>query len=365
MLPNLKKRVYAHPHWFIALVFTLASAIYWNFVATARYVSIAYVVLDSPQPAQSGFSIESILSGSRGLGELLLLREHLMSVDMLRKLESSTNLREHYSLSSVDRLTRLADSQAPIEKLHRYMQRRIEINVDEYSQLLRVRVEAFDALTAQQIAEILLAEGEAHMNTMGHRLAEEQVKFLERQVELQRKQYDLALEELLTFQNETGLISPEITVQSISQVVSALEGQLAYEQARRRALLSFNSPNSSQIRQLDAEIQALREQITQEKNRLAQASGNALNALSSTYQMLEMQLRFATNSYSAVLEALESTRIEAARQLKQVSILQTPHLAEFAIEPRRIYQTTLYALIAFFTALMTHMLILIIKDHKD
>lgn len=365
MLLTLKKRLLKHPHWLAALLFTLAATVYWNLIATERYVSKAYIVLESPQVASPDFSLQSMLSGNAGIGDLLLLREHLLSVDMLRKLENQTNLREHYSQTSVDRLTRLLDPQAPIENLHRYIKRRIQIEVDEYAQLLRVRVEAFDPQTAQHLAELLLAEGEAHMNRMGQRLAEEQVRFLERQVEQQRHHYDQALEELLAFQNETGLISPEITVQSISQVVSTLEGQLAAEQARRRALLTFHSSSSSQIRQLDAEIQGLREQIAEEQNRLAQASGDALNALNSTYQMLEMQLRFATQSYSAVLEALESTRIEAARQLKQVSVLQAPHFAEYAIEPRRIYQTTVYALLAFFIALMTHMLLLIIKDHQD
>lgn len=365
MLAKFTKRLINHPHWLLALIFTLLSVLYWNLLATERYVSQAYVVLDSPQVASSGFNLQSLLSGSAGISDLLLLREHLLSVDMLHKLESQTNLREHFSQTSVDRFTRLSSAQVPIESLHRYIKRRVQIEVDEYAQLLRVRVEAFDPQMAQHLTQLLLDEGEAHMNRLGQRLAAEQVRFLENQVQQQRRHYDQALEELLAFQNETGLISPEITVRSISQVVATLEGQLATEQARRRALLSFHSPSSSQIRHLDAEIQALREQIEEERNRLAQASGDALNALTSTYQMLEMQLRFATESYSAVLQALESTRIEAARQLKQVSVLQAPHLAEYAIEPRRVYQSTVYALIAFFIALMTHMLVLIIRDHKD
>ena len=365
MSATFKKRLTTHWHWLLAFFITLVSALYWGFFASERYVSQAYVVLESPQVASPGFNLQSMLRGSAGISDLLLLREHLLSVDMLRKLENHINLREHYAQTSVDRFTRLSKAQVPIEGLHRYIQRRIDIEVDEYAQLLRVRVEAFDPYTAQQIAQLLLDEGEAHMNRLGQRLAAEQVRFLEQQVQQQRRHYDQALEELLAFQNETGLISPEITVQSISQIVSTLGGQLAAEQARRRALLSFHSPSSSQIRHLDAEIQALREQIEEERNRLAQASGDALNALSSTYRMLEMQLRFATQSYSAVLEALEGTRIEAARQLKQVSVLQAPHLAEYAIEPRRTYQSTVYGLIVFFIALMTHMLILIIRDHKD
>jgi len=63
--------------------------------------------------------------------------------------------------------------------------------------------------------------------------------------------------------------------------------------------------------------------------------------------------------------ALENTRIEAARKLKQVSVLQSPTFPEYPVEPRRLYNTVVFAIIAFLAGLIIQMLVLIVKDHKD
>ena len=144
-----------------------------------------------------------------------------------------------------------------------------------------------------------------------------------------------------------------------------MQGQLANLQASRTALLSFQSATSPDLRRVEAEIKALQEQIQEERARLAEASGSALNVVTSQYQLLEMNQQFARDSYAAALAALQNTRIEAARQLKQVSVLQSPTLPEFATAPRRLYSITVFTLLVIFITLMTHMLVLIIKDHKD
>ena len=66
-----------------------------------------------------------------------------------------------------------------------------------------------------------------------------------------------------------------------------------------------------------------------------------------------------------MLAALENTRIEAARKLKQVSVLQSPTLPEYPVEPKRLYNSVVFALIALFVGLIGQMLVLIIEDHKD
>ena len=98
---------------------------------------------------------------------------------------------------------------------------------------------------------------------------------------------------------------------------------------------------------------------------MAQQSGGALNELSSRYQRLELRAQFAQESYSGALMALENTRIEAARKLKQVSVLQSPTIPEYSVEPRRLYNTVVFAIIACLAGLIIQMLVLIVQDHKD
>ncbi len=351
--------------WTIAILAMVIVAGYWHLWADDRYVSRATVVLETPEIAPPDMSFSSLLGGGAGnQKELLLLREHLLSVDMLIRITEELPFREHYSENG-DWFSRLRNADAPMEDLHAYFKRRISVDMDDYAGVLHIEVQAFEADFAKALADLLLSAGEAHMNRMGQRLAEEQVYFLEAQVERLHERMMVVREDLLAFQNREGLVSPTQTVEALNQVVAGLQGELASLEARRKAIASYQSEGSSEMVRVKSEIDALREQIQIERNRLAQATGESLNRVSAEYQALELQAEFARDTYSSAVAALENTRIETARKLKQVSVLQSPSMPEYAVQPERTYNSVVFALIALFVALIAHMLMLIIRDHRD
>ncbi len=93
MITFIKKHLYL-----TLLVFSVALAIiYWGFVATPRYVSKAIVVMNSSAISSGGLNLRSIISGSGDIGSLLLLREALLSVDMMDRLDTNLALQQHFS----------------------------------------------------------------------------------------------------------------------------------------------------------------------------------------------------------------------------------------------------------------------------
>lgn len=360
----MKQFIKSQPHWAAALFAILLVSLYWFLWAEDRYLSRATVVLESPQIAQPDISFSSILTGASGDKDLLLLREYLLSVDMLKEVEEELDFRGHYSENG-DFFARLGDAEAPIEDLHQYYLRRVTVEMDEYAGVLNVEVQAYTPEFAHQMVQLLLEAGEAHMNDMGQRLAFEQVEFLEEQLRRLEDRLDEARADLLAFQNKEGLVSPTSTVESINQVVATLEGELARIQAQRKALSSYQSVQSADMRRVQSEIDALREQIEKQRDRLAQATGESLNRISSQYETLELKAQFAQETYSSALAALENTRLEAARKLKQVSVLQSPLFPEYATKPDRLYNATVFAIVTLFLALIASMMILIIRDHRD
>ncbi|SEQ95436.1 capsular polysaccharide transport system permease protein [Amphritea atlantica] len=362
----MKQHLMKNPVWVVCGVFIALSAFYWGMLASDRYVSEANVVLESPQITIPTMDVSSLLGGPTGeSGDMLLLRDYLLSVDMLLDIDRLVGFREHYSAAGIDFISALSSADVPIEDLHEYYLKRVSVELDDYANVLRIKVEAFSPEMANKIASLLLEEGEKHMNLLGKRLAEEQVRFLEDQVAMLNDNFNVARNELLNYQNKNGLISPTGTVESISAVVATLEGKLSNLQAEKTMLKSYQSSSSPAMVKIDNEIKAVRHQIEQEKNRMAQQSGNALNTVTAEYQTLELKVKFALDSYSGALAALQSTRIEAARKLKQVSVLQSPTYPEYPLEPQRLHNIAMYAIVALFMGLIMQMLLLIIKDHRD
>tara|TARA_Y100001001_G_scaffold163790_1_gene193865 strand:+ start:5996 stop:7081 length:1086 start_codon:yes stop_codon:yes gene_type:complete len=354
-----------NPFWLIALIAILLATVYWGLLATDRYVSRAHVVLQSPEINPASLNVSSLLSGTSGSGDLLLLKDHLESVNMIRKLDEKLDLRTHYTQKEIDWLSRLDGKDVPIETFYEYMQGMITVHFDDYAQLLQVRVQAYSPEMSKAMTEALLEEGEKHMNLMGQRLAQEQVEFIDQQAKQLEERLFKARDAILEYQNENGLVAPTQTVEAIFTTVSRLQAELALLEARIKSQKSYQSDSSPEVRRLRNEAEALEQQIEIEQNKLARESGDSLNRISAEYETLEMRAKFALELYSNALTALESTRVEASRKLKQISVLEYPTLPEFPTRPDRLYNITVFTIMALLIAAIVHLIVSVVRDHRD
>ena len=351
-----------------ALIASVLAMIYWGLIASDRYVSETHVVIQRTdlaggQTMDFGGLLPGV--GSTGHSDQLLLRDHLLSMDMLKKLDAKLNLREHFSNTIYDPLSRMWDRDTPLERFHRYYRSRVGIEFDEYSGVLLVKAEAYDPETAHAIATKLVEEGERYMNRLAHQLAEEQVAFLERQVAKMSERAIEARQLVVVFQNQEGLISPQNTAESRSAIIGGLESQLADLQARRTTLLGYLAPQAPGVVEVNLQIAAIENQIAEEQARLAAPGGETLNATIEEFQRLQMAAEFSEEVYKTALVALEKGRVEATRTLKKVSVLQSPTLPQYPLQPRRIYNVVVFVLVALLLAGVVHLLAAIIRDHKD
>lgn len=351
-----------------ALALSLLASAYWLLLASDLYVSEAHVIIQRTEiaGAPATADIGSLLGGTNpSAADQLLLREHLLSLDMLARLEERLRLREHYSDWRRDPLSRTWSATMPMERFREYMRKRVLVDYDEYTGVLVVRALAFDAATAHAIGAALVEEGERHMNAMAHALAREQVGFLESQVEELGERALAARRALLDFQDRNAMSSPAGAAQTLEGIIGRLESQLSDLQTRRTALLGYLVPGSPSIKEVDLQIAATRRQIDRERKRLASPEGGTLNRTLEEYQRLEMQAGFAQDLYESALAALERGRIEATRTLKKVSVLQSPSLPEYPLEPRRAYNSVVFLLLSLLGAGLLNLIVVIIRDHRD
>lgn len=352
----------------IAATAIVMAILYWGLIASNRYVSEASIEIERTDMVGSGsLDFGSLLSGVGGgrSKDQLLLREYLRSLDMLKKLDAKLDLRGHYSDSSRDPLSRMWGRERRQEIFHQHYLSRTSIELDEYSGLLLIKVQAYEPQMARAIADMLVSEGERYMNELGHAVALDQVAFLEKQVaEMGQRAID-ARRELLAYQNAKGMLSPQALAETLQGTVNRLESQLTDLKARRAALLGYLSPEAPGVVEINLQIKAIEKQIELEQGRLTSPKGKTLNVTVEEYQRLELAAKFAEDVYKTALVALERGRVESLRTLKKVAVLQSPSLPDYPLEPRRIYNIVAFTLAALLLAGIIHLLAAIIRDHRD
>lgn len=353
-----------------ALFVALLGVLYWSLIASDRYVSETHVIVQKADLAGAQTLDFGSLLGSIGAGnsheDQMLLRDYLLSVDMLKKLDASLNLRRHYSASERDIISRMWAEDEPIEWFHRHFLSRVSVEYDDYSGVLVIAAEGYTPKTAHAITQMMVAEGERFMNELSHRLASEQVAFLEAQVDRLKHRAQEARNAVIHFQNQNELVSPQAAVESRVGLIAKLEASRADLQTRRNAMKAYLVEDNPAIEQIDQQIEAIEQQIEQEKRTLASAQQTStLNRTLEEYQRLELEAAFAEETYKSALTALESGRVEASRKLKKVSVLQSPTLPEYPEQPRRIYNSVVFILFSFIVAGLIHLMLAIIRDHKD
>jgi capsular polysaccharide transport system permease protein len=356
-----------HPYLTAVVIASLVMSGYWLLIASDRYVSEAHLVVQQTNlPGGQGMDFSGILSGVLGgssNSDQLMLSDYLYSVDMLKKLDKKLNLKQHYSDSSRDLFSRLWFEE--MEFFHQYYRKHTDIYQDAENGILYIKAQAYDPNTAQQIVSTLVQDGEVFINGLAHELANEQVKFLEEQVAKIKLQSIQTRQKLIAYQNKSGVLSPQANAESMIGILAQLEAKRIELDAQRNALRSYLVPNHPSIVQLDQQIAAINSQAKTERAKLAAPNGQTLNTTVEEFQRLEFDALFAQEVYKTGLAALERGRVEAARTIKKVAIVQQPTLPEYAQQPRRYYNAFMFVIVFLIVAGIAHLIMSIVKEHKD
>lgn len=359
--------LWRHPFLAGATIASLVAGIYWTVIASDLYVSEAHIIIQrTDTTAAPAMDFSSLLGGGGGSRvDQLILRDHMLSVDMLKALDKRLELRSHYADPQHDILSRLWSQHASAERFHRYFMSRVNVEFDEIDGILTVRAQGYSPATAYAVTSRMLQEGGEFMNRMARSLAQQQVDFLEKQVARLHERSGQARAALVSFQNREGMASPAATAESIAAIVARLEAQRADLEMQRSSSLAYLVADHPDIIQLNQKIAAIAGQIAGEQAKLASPKGKPLNSSIEEFQRLEAEATFTQDLYKSALTALEKGRIDATRSVKMVSVLQAPTRPEYPLEPRRLYNTLVFALLAFMVAGILHLLAAIVRDHKD
>ncbi len=323
--------------WLILFLPTLLSAIYFSFLASDQYESEAKFVVRSAQRSDSLGSLSFLvqLGLQRSQDDSFIVQDFMASRDAVRELQQRLPLR---SMFRTDALDIVAGYPSLIygpreERFYKYFQTMVSVVHTDKTGISTLKVRAFSAENAKEIADTLLQLGEGLVNRLNERLLRDAVGRAEAEVAEAQKRVIAAQAALTTFRNKELLIDPARNAVALAELVAKLSAELASTRAQI-AEGKMNSSTGPQLPILERKAIALDEQIASERTKVARSSDGLAERIA-VYERLVLEREFANKMLGTNEADLVRAKAEAAKQLLYLERVVEPHLADDATQPKR------------------------------
>lgn len=329
-------------HALLLLTFVLPSVIavlYYGLIAADRYTSEAQFVVRSP----SRTTIDQITSviptntgTERSSDEASAVHQFVRSRDAVELLVREADLRAVLSRPESDPIWRFPGwfTRDLREKLFSRYLDFVSIKQDSGTGISTLTVQSFRPEDSVKVAQVLLQGSEALVNRLNERARRDTIRAAEAEVETAKERAFQRREELTAFRTRAGTVDPAKSSQNLLETI----GKLSFEVAQVNAQLAEaqrNSPQGPQITGLRNRIQAIEQQIAEEKRQIG-GSAQALAPIIAEYERLVLEREFADRALASALSSLENARIESQRQQLYLERVVEPHAADYPSQPKRV-----------------------------
>ena len=340
--------------------------IYLLLFASPRYQSQTQFIIKQNNSDSVGMSFAIPLLGNQpttSLEDTYILKDYILSPNLLNLLQEELDLRKHYAEPSFDFFKSLGED-VSAEAFLKYYRNQVKVTIDLESSIVNLEVTAFSPRIAEVMTKIIIAESEAFINKISIQMAEAQVTFVEKQVERAEVQLRGARSEILQFQTQYHLLDPLSDSNTQFSIISRLEGALTEKEAELKTLKGYLRDHSQPIIKIKNEIRAIKEQLSEEATELAGEGGLSLNQILAKFDELRLGAELNLELFTSSLASLEKAQIDASKQIKFVVVISSSGLPEAPTYPKPLRDTLTVLVLLFLFYGVFKLVIATIKDHR-
>ncbi len=348
--------------WAVAIPFLLFT-FYTLIIAKPRYVSNSSVTVQNINGAGELSNMGALLfAGIAGNSQqdILLIKEYISSADMLNAIDDKFKILNHWNSPQIDILYRLWFYDKK-ELALEYYRDKVKPILNPETGTLQVSVETFDPKLSKEVLDFILKKSEEFVNNNNHKAADEQLRFIDKEITNIKGKLDIARENLIAYQKTSKFFTPKAEAEQASKKIMILEESKIKSEAEYNAKKTFLHENSHKMITLKETIIQLEAQIKTEKAKMLGVDGkgnSGINDHTDKYKLLEADLELRSEEYKNALITYEKVKIEATRKLKQLILVATPQLPDYPIYPNK----KLNILYAFVILLMVYGIVSLLKD---
>ncbi|MBV9827975.1 MAG: hypothetical protein JO001_20270, partial [Alphaproteobacteria bacterium] len=276
---------------FVVLLPTVLAAVYLFGVAADQYVAEFRFTLSTAE--QPRIDPLAMLAGGAGHApaalESQILVQYIGSRAIIEQVDRSLDLRRLFGTSEADWWARLARG-APIEELLRYWKEQVDPFYDPADGTVTVRVRAFSAMAALQLAEAVVAASERLVNQLSQRMRDDAVQHAQAEVDGAEIRLKGVLDKVHAFRDREGMIDPVKTAQTTDLLATRLRDELVQDNAQLATLKAYMRDDAPSVKILKARIRSLETQqrgLAREMTDPDKTRNDTLSSVLGSYEALE------------------------------------------------------------------------------
>ncbi|WP_457587913.1 hypothetical protein [Ensifer canadensis] len=356
---------------FFVVMPSLASAIYYFWVASDQYISETRMIVRTIGVSEQFDTSEkregrSIIGGDSLTQDSYIVANYLKSPQLVRKLDEEMGLRALFSKGTIDVMSRLADD-ISFEELYKYWVKQVDTYVDGPSGIIVFTVRAFSPEDAVSISTAALAAADKMIDKLSEKAKNDLVDRGESDVTTSLREYRKALDELRDYQNKTGIFDPSSSAKMASAIIGKLTEEKLALQVSLQSLEAANADDTGRGRQLRRSIQALDDQIRLRQNSLAGSDTTDQAQLSTSlteFSRLETGRIVTQALYESTVRNLDTAKSAALKRTTFMAVFSSTLAPEKSEYPDRFSEWIIIT-VGLLTVWVTLTLIwMSIEDHR-
>ncbi len=332
---------------FIAIP-TILAGYYFTRVATPMYASFTeFVIQKSDNPSLGAGA--SLLSGSilDNVQDSVSVQGYLSSRDAMLRLDKDFGFKLAFQGEKIDALQRL-NNDATNEAAYRNYQKRIRIGFDPTEGIIKMEVVTPDPEQSYAFSRALINYAEQKVDLLTERLRKDQMQGADESYQNAEVKFAEAQDRVVELQEALGVIAPDGEIAAQMALIQQIESDIQLRRLELVEMLDNPRPNTTKVTILKKSIESRKNLVTELRDEMTSSNNGELSLakITAELQSAQSQLLMRRELLGASLLRLETSRVEANRQTRYLSMSVSPVKPDEAAYPKA-FENTLLAFVVF------------------
>jgi capsular polysaccharide transport system permease protein len=330
------------PPWFLitfiimVLLPSLASLVYFTTIASDQYTAEARFAVRSLSDSGLGEKVDTGLMNMQAAPQdAYVVTSFIHSAEILRRLKGEIDYRAIFTDPKADYFSRF-DPKSSEEKFLKYWDQHVYSYIDGPSGIVTLTVRSFRPQDSVELANAILRQSEKLVNEITLRARDDLLASFRQEVTRTKANYLEALQDFNTFQQKSGLLSPEVQAKQAGKLLTGLVAQKLELETRLFVLKESDGTDSPKYKQMERAKESLDSQVQDMQAQLVGSGNNSLANVIAGFSKLETNRQVSEKLYEAARRNYDLAFAAVSRKALYLTVFVPPALPEDSLYPKRV-----------------------------